>query len=64
MRKVVVIYASIVLSAIAYPLLASGQSVNQSELREAAGRDDVAAIQDLLARGQTSMPRMGADGQR
>jgi ankyrin repeat protein len=40
-----------VLAIVAYPMFASGQSVNEAELHRAAANDDVTAIRDVLSRG-------------
>lgn len=50
MRRISAICA-ILLAIVTYPMLASGQSMNETKLHTAAANDDVAAIRDLLSKG-------------
>lgn len=51
MRKIFAVCLCFFLASVAYPMLASGQSVNETKLHSAAANDDIAAIQSLLAKG-------------
>jgi uncharacterized protein len=50
-RKVFAICFAFILAIVAYPVFASGQSVNETKLHSAAANDDVVTIKDLLSRG-------------
>lgn len=54
-------WVALVLAIVAYPMFASGQSVNETKLHRAAASDDVAAIRDLLSKG-TNIDAKDVDG--
>ena len=51
MRRIVALCSVLVLSALASPMPALGQIMKESELFDAAMRDDAAAIRTLVSQG-------------
>lgn len=51
MRSIIAFFTVFLLVIVDYPVLVSGQSVNETKLHAAAANDDMAGIRDILSKG-------------